>query len=64
MLIYVSLLSFKKKKEKIEVKFPIIFKLVFIKFLFTEYAGNIGDAKDPETKAAEQNRILQLVDKF
>lgn len=29
-----------------------------------EYAGNIGDAKDPETKEEEQNHILQLVDKF
>ncbi|CAE1308722.1 CTNNBL1 [Acanthosepion pharaonis] len=35
-----------------------------IRNIMREYAGNIGDAKDPETKAAEQNRILQLVDKF
>jgi hypothetical protein len=33
-------------------------------FSFAEYAGNIGDAKDPEAKEQEQNRILQLVDKF
>ena len=30
----------------------------------TEYAGNIGDAKDPVAKEAEQDRILALVDKF
>lgn len=29
-----------------------------------EYAGNIGDAKDEELREAEQNRIIQLVDKF
>ena len=38
--------------------------MVFIVFLVAEYAGNIGDAKDPEAKEQEQNRILQLVDKF
>ena len=31
---------------------------------FAEYAGNIGDAKDPAAREAEQSRILQLVDKF
>ena len=35
-----------------------------IKSIMREYAGNIGDAKDPEAKEQEQNRILQLVDKF
>ena len=29
-----------------------------------EYAGNIGDAKDPTAREAEQARVLQLVDKF
>ena len=33
-------------------------------FLFVEYAGNIGDAKDPEAREREQDRIMQLVDKF
>lgn len=32
--------------------------------LFLEYAGNIGDARDPEAREKEQNRIMQLVDKF
>ena len=35
-----------------------------IDFCLPEYAGNIGDAKDPEAKEQEQDRILQLVDKF
>ncbi|KAL5021691.1 hypothetical protein ScPMuIL_000846 [Solemya velum] len=35
-----------------------------IRSIMREYAGNIGEAKDPETREAEQNRILQLVDKF
>ncbi|KAL4235209.1 Beta-catenin-like protein 1 [Mactra antiquata] len=35
-----------------------------IRNIMREYAGNIGDAKDPETKEEEQNHILQLVDKF
>lgn len=35
-----------------------------IRSIMREYAGNIGDAKDPEAKEQEQNRILQLVDKF
>ena len=35
------------------------------KFLIvSEYAGNIGDAKDAEAREKEQNHILQLVDKF
>ena len=29
-----------------------------------EYAGNLGDAGDPEFKEAEQQHILQLIDKF
>lgn len=33
-------------------------------FFFLEYAGNIGDAKDPQAQEAEQNRILQLMEKF
>ena len=33
-------------------------------FTIVEYAGNIGDAKDPESREEEQNRILSLVDKF
>ena len=33
-------------------------------WLIAEYAGNIGDAKDPAAREAEQSRILQLVDKF
>ena len=37
---------------------------VYILYLFTEYAGNIGDAKDPETRELEQDHIMQLVDKF
>ncbi|KAL3858660.1 hypothetical protein ACJMK2_008922 [Sinanodonta woodiana] len=35
-----------------------------IRSIMREYAGNIGDAKDKEAREAEQNRILQLVDKF
>ncbi|XP_041376012.1 beta-catenin-like protein 1 [Gigantopelta aegis] len=35
-----------------------------IRNIMREYAGNIGDAKDPESREAEQNRIIQLVDKF
>ncbi|CAC5396640.1 CTNNBL1 [Mytilus coruscus] len=35
-----------------------------IRSIMREYAGNIGDAKDPEAKEEEQERILQLVDKF
>ncbi|XP_063440232.1 beta-catenin-like protein 1 [Mytilus trossulus] len=35
-----------------------------IRSIMREYAGNIGDAKDPEAKEQEQDRILQLVDKF
>jgi len=29
-----------------------------------EYAGNLGDAGDTEWKEAEQQHILQLIDKF
>ncbi|XP_061197416.1 beta-catenin-like protein 1 [Saccostrea echinata] len=35
-----------------------------IRSIMREYAGNIGDAKDPEAREKEQNRIMQLVDKF
>ncbi|XP_064611827.1 beta-catenin-like protein 1 [Liolophura sinensis] len=35
-----------------------------IRNIMREYAGNIGDAKDAEAREAEQNRVLQLVDKF
>nr|KAG5712178.1 hypothetical protein BaRGS_014528 [Batillaria attramentaria] len=35
-----------------------------IRGVMREYAGNIGDAKDPAAREAEQSRILQLVDKF
>ncbi|XP_014668512.1 PREDICTED: beta-catenin-like protein 1 [Priapulus caudatus] len=35
-----------------------------IRNIMREYAGNIGDDKDPETRDAEQKRLLQLVDKF
>ncbi|XP_060597583.1 beta-catenin-like protein 1 [Ruditapes philippinarum] len=35
-----------------------------IRNIMREYAGNIGDAKDPDTREEEQNHILQLVDKF
>ncbi|XP_048254766.1 beta-catenin-like protein 1 isoform X1 [Haliotis rufescens] len=35
-----------------------------IRNIMREYAGNIGDAKDEELREAEQNRIIQLVDKF
>ncbi|XP_033754233.1 beta-catenin-like protein 1 [Pecten maximus] len=35
-----------------------------IKSIMREYAGNIGEAQDKEAREAEQNRILQLVDKF
>ncbi|XP_056011706.1 beta-catenin-like protein 1 [Ostrea edulis] len=35
-----------------------------IRSIMREYAGNIGDARDPEAREKEQNRIMQLVDKF
>lgn len=35
-----------------------------IRSIMREYAGNIGDAKDPEAREKEQDRIMQLVDKF
>jgi len=35
-----------------------------IRGIMREYAGNIGDAKDPIAREAEQDRILALVDKF
>ncbi|XP_078336676.1 beta-catenin-like protein 1 [Crassostrea virginica] len=35
-----------------------------IRSIMREYAGNIGDAKDPEAREREQDRIMQLVDKF
>lgn len=31
---------------------------------FIEYAGNLGDAGDTEWREAEQQHILQLIDKF
>jgi len=39
-----------------------IFCLFFIHY--AEYAGNLGDAGDIEWKKAEQQHILQLIDKF
>lgn len=35
-----------------------------IRNIMREYAGNIGNAKDEEAREIEQQRILQLVDKF
>ncbi|CAN8000383.1 unnamed protein product [Ixodes pacificus] len=35
-----------------------------IRNIMREYAGNLGDAKDETLKEAEQQRILQLVDRF
>lgn len=35
-----------------------------IRNIMREYAGNLGDAKDESLKEAEQQRILQLVDRF
>lgn len=35
-----------------------------IRNIMREYAGNLGDAKDDQTKETEQQRILQLVDRF
>ncbi|XP_033219184.1 beta-catenin-like protein 1 [Belonocnema kinseyi] len=35
-----------------------------IRHIMREYAGNLGDAADPELKEAEQQHILQLIDKF
>ncbi|KAH7952630.1 hypothetical protein HPB51_028210 [Rhipicephalus microplus] len=35
-----------------------------IRNVMREYAGNLGDAKDESLKEAEQQRILQLVDRF
>ena len=35
-----------------------------IRGILREYAGNIGDAKDAETQANEQKRLLDLIDKF
>ncbi|XP_050050869.1 beta-catenin-like protein 1 isoform X1 [Dermacentor andersoni] len=35
-----------------------------IRNIMREYAGNLGDAKDEALKEAEQQRILQLVDRF
>ncbi|XP_077274207.1 beta-catenin-like protein 1 isoform X2 [Temnothorax americanus] len=35
-----------------------------IRHIMREYAGNLGDAGDTEWKEAEQQRILQLIDKF
>lgn len=32
--------------------------------MFAEYAGNLGDAGDNEWREAEQQHILQLIDKF
>ena len=32
--------------------------------VISEYAGNIGDAKDEEAREAEQDKILQLVERF
>lgn len=33
-------------------------------YIFSEYAGNLGDAGDKEWREMEQQHILQLVDKF
>ncbi|XP_051167877.1 beta-catenin-like protein 1 [Leptopilina boulardi] len=35
-----------------------------IRHIMREYAGNLGDAAEPEYKEAEQQHILQLIDKF
>ncbi|XP_071626770.1 beta-catenin-like protein 1 isoform X2 [Temnothorax longispinosus] len=35
-----------------------------IRHIMREYAGNLGDAGDTEWKEAEQQRILQLIEKF
>lgn len=35
-----------------------------IRNIMREYAGNLGDAKDESLKEVEQQRILQLVDRF
>ncbi|XP_023228356.1 beta-catenin-like protein 1 [Centruroides sculpturatus] len=35
-----------------------------IRNVMREYAGNLGDAKDSAAREAEQQRILQLVDRF
>lgn len=35
-----------------------------ILLLLLEYAGNLGDAGDSEWREAEQQHILQLIDKF
>ncbi|EZA50155.1 hypothetical protein DMN91_001553 [Ooceraea biroi] len=35
-----------------------------IRHIMREYAGNLGDAGDTEWKKAEQQHILQLIDKF
>lgn len=35
-----------------------------IKHIMREYAGNLGDAGDSEWREAEQQHILQLIDKF
>ncbi|XP_024872199.1 beta-catenin-like protein 1 [Temnothorax curvispinosus] len=35
-----------------------------IRHIMREYAGNLGDAGDTEWKEAEQQHILQLIDKF
>jgi len=37
---------------------------LFTCFFVLEYAGNLGDAGDTEWKEAEQQHILQLIDKF
>lgn len=42
------------------IKFQVVWNIYFV----SEYAGNIGDAKDPEAREKEQDRIMQLVDKF
>lgn len=35
-----------------------------IRSVMREFAGNIGDSADPDIQQLEQNRILQLIDKF
>jgi len=35
-----------------------------IRNIMREYAGNLGESDDPEQRQAEQQRIIQLVDKF
>lgn len=47
-----------------QVTVILYFHPYIVDLFLPEYAGNIGDAKDAEAREAEQNRVLQLVDKF